>query len=129
MNRVSAPQQARPGPCRCSCQAASAPEIRGTLLNFRPRLLGYCASPERRPKPKGVPAMSMYIGEALVGDGNEVAHIDLMIGSKTGPVGVAFANALSDQKQGFTNLLAVLTANLICKTATVLPIKCSPEAG
>ena len=25
--------------------------------------------------------MSMYIGEALVGEGNEVAHIDLLIGS------------------------------------------------
>ena len=35
--------------------------------------------------------MSMFIGEALAGDGNEVAHIDLLIGSKDGPVGVAFA--------------------------------------
>ena len=67
--------------------------------------------------------MSMYIGEALCGDGNEVAHIDLMIGSKTGPVGVAFANALASQKQGFSNLLAVLTPNLICKPATVLITK------
>ena len=67
--------------------------------------------------------MSMYIGEALVGEGNEIAHIDLMIGSKTGPVGVAFANALSDQKQGHSNLLAVLTPNLICKPATVLITK------
>ncbi len=76
--------------------------------------------------------MSMYIGEALVGEGNEVAHIDLMIGSKTGPVGVAFANALSDQKQGHSNLLAVLTPNLICKPATVLitkvTIKGAPQA-
>ena len=36
--------------------------------------------------------MSMYIGEALVGDGNEIAHIDLLIGNKDGPVGTAFAN-------------------------------------
>ena len=50
----------------------------------------------------------MYIGEALVGDGNEVAHIDLMIGSKDGPVGVAFATALANQKQGFSNLLAAV---------------------
>jgi len=27
------------------------------------------------------------IGEALVGEGNEVAHIDLVIGPKEGPVG------------------------------------------
>ena len=39
---------------------------------------------------------SMYVGEALAGEGNEVAHIDLLIGSKDGPVGVAFANALAD---------------------------------
>jgi 5,6,7,8-tetrahydromethanopterin hydro-lyase len=67
--------------------------------------------------------MSMYIGEALAGDGNEIAHIDLLIGDKAGPVGIAFANALSDQKQGHSNLLAVLTPNLICKPATVLITK------
>jgi 5,6,7,8-tetrahydromethanopterin hydro-lyase len=75
---------------------------------------------------------SMYIGEALVGEGNEIAHIDLLIGSKDGPVGAAFANALSDQKQGHSNLLAVLTPNLICKPATVLitkvTIKGAPQA-
>lgn len=65
----------------------------------------------------------MYIGEALVGDGNEVAHIDLMIGSKTGPVGTAFANALADQKQGHSNLLAVLEPNLAVKPATVMITK------
>ncbi len=69
--------------------------------------------------------MSMYIGEALVGDGNEVAHIDLMIGNKDGPVGAAFAIALSNQKQGHSNLLAVLEPNLICKPATVLITKVS----
>jgi 5,6,7,8-tetrahydromethanopterin hydro-lyase len=67
--------------------------------------------------------MSMYIGEALVGEGNEVAHIDLLIGDKAGPVGMAFAAALADQKQGFSNLLAVLEPNLICKPATVLITK------
>ena len=67
--------------------------------------------------------MSMFIGEALAGDGNEIAHIDLLIGAKTGPVGAAFAHALADQKQGHSNLLAVLTPNLICKPATVLITK------
>jgi 5,6,7,8-tetrahydromethanopterin hydro-lyase len=67
--------------------------------------------------------MSMYIGEALVGEGNEVAHIDLMIGSKDGPVGNAFANALADQKAGHSNLVAVLEPNLIAKPATVLITK------
>lgn len=67
--------------------------------------------------------MSMFIGEALAGDGNEVAHIDLLIGSKDGPVGTAFANALADQKQGHSNLLAVLAPNLAVKPATVLITK------
>lgn len=43
--------------------------------------------------------MSMYIGEALSGEGNEVAHIDLLIGDKDGPVGQAFANALATQSE------------------------------
>ncbi len=67
--------------------------------------------------------MSMYIGEALYGDGNEVAHIDLLIGDKNGPVGHAFAGALANQSKGHSNLLAVLTPNLICKPATVLITK------
>ena len=67
--------------------------------------------------------MSMYVGEALVGEGNEIAHIDLLIGSKDGPVGAAFANALSTQSEGHTNLLAVLTPNLAVKPATVLITK------
>ncbi len=66
--------------------------------------------------------MSMYIGEALVGEGNEIAHIDLMIGSKDGPVGMAFATALSNQKQGFSNLLAGVP-NAICKPAAVMITK------
>ena len=33
-----------------------------------------------------------FLGESLVGDGNEVAHIDLIIGSKSGPAGHAFCN-------------------------------------
>jgi 5,6,7,8-tetrahydromethanopterin hydro-lyase len=65
----------------------------------------------------------MNIGEALAGDGNEVAHIDLLIGDKTGPVGVAFANALANQSVGHSSLLAVLTPNLIAKPATVLITK------
>lgn len=67
--------------------------------------------------------MSMFIGEALSGDGNEVAHIDLLIGDKNGPVGVAFANALARQSDGHTNLLAVLAPNLAVKPSTVMITK------
>lgn len=69
--------------------------------------------------------MSFYVGEALSGDGNEIAHIDLLIGDKSGPVGIAFANALANQSQGHSNLLAVLTPNLAVKPATVMITKVS----
>ena len=68
-------------------------------------------------------AITMNIGEALVGEGNEIAHIDLLIGSKSGPVGTAFATALSNQSAGHTNLLAVLTPNVVAKPATVMITK------
>ncbi len=67
--------------------------------------------------------MAMYVGEALAGEGNEIAHIDLLIGDKHGPVGFAFANALARQSAGHTNLLAVLTPNLAVKPSTVMITK------
>ncbi len=67
--------------------------------------------------------MSMFIGEALTGDGNEIAHIDLLLGSKDGPVGYAYANALARQSEGHSNLLALLTPNLAVKPSTVLITK------
>ncbi|MCP4172279.1 MAG: formaldehyde-activating enzyme [Fuerstiella sp.] len=67
--------------------------------------------------------MSMYVGESLIGEGNEVAHIDLLIGDKSGPVGAAFANALADQKMGHSNLLAVMEPNVAVKPSTVMITK------
>src|SRR5713226_1908100 len=61
-----------------------------------------------------------FIGESLVGDGNEVAHIDLIIGSKSGPAGQAFVSALSNQKDGFSTLLAVVSPNIPAKPDTIL---------
>jgi 5,6,7,8-tetrahydromethanopterin hydro-lyase len=63
------------------------------------------------------------VGESLVGEGNEVAHIDLLIGSKGGPVGQAFAAALLNQKEGHTNLLAVVAPNLPAKPDTLMANK------
>src|SRR5690242_21761332 len=65
-------------------------------------------------------AADFFLGESLVGDGNEVAHIDLVIGSKTGPAGSAFCNALTNNKDGFTSLLAVVAPNLPAKPNTIL---------
>ncbi len=63
---------------------------------------------------------SIMVGESLVGDGNEVAHIDLLIGSKDGPVGAAFAQRLAAQTAGHNGLLAVLAPNVPAKPDTVM---------
>ena len=65
-------------------------------------------------------AADFFLGESLVGEGNEVAHIDLVIGSKSGPAGHAFCNALTNNKDGFTTLLAVVAPNLAAKPDTIL---------
>jgi len=65
-------------------------------------------------------AGSYFIGEALVGEGNEVAHIDLLIGDKSGPIGLAFAQSLSNLSFGHTPLLAVIRPNLPPKPYTVI---------
>jgi 5,6,7,8-tetrahydromethanopterin hydro-lyase len=68
-------------------------------------------------------ASSIMVGESLVGEGNEVAHIDLLIGPKDGPVGEAFAEALINQKEGHTNLLAVVAPNLPTRPDTIIANK------
>ena len=63
----------------------------------------------------------MYrIGEALIGDGPELAHIDLLIGDKFGPVGQAFATGLSNLSVGHTPLTSVIRPNLMTKPATLI---------
>jgi 5,6,7,8-tetrahydromethanopterin hydro-lyase len=62
----------------------------------------------------------LCVGESLVGEGNEVAHIDLLIGPRGSAAETAFANCLTNNKDGFTALLAVVAPNLIAKPATVM---------
>ncbi|MGR9037018.1 MAG: formaldehyde-activating enzyme [Gammaproteobacteria bacterium] len=63
---------------------------------------------------------NLRVGESLVGDGNEVAHIDLMIGPRGSAAESAFAICLSNNKDGFSSLLAVVAPNLMVKPATVM---------
>src|SRR4030066_1698487 len=62
----------------------------------------------------------VLVGEALGGDGNEVAHIDLMMGPRGSAAESAFCNALTNNKDGFSTLLAVVAPNLACKPNTIL---------
>jgi 5,6,7,8-tetrahydromethanopterin hydro-lyase len=62
----------------------------------------------------------VLVGESLKGDGNEVAHIDLIMGPRGSAAETAFCNALTNNKDGFTSLLAVVAPNLLTKPNTVM---------
>lgn len=60
------------------------------------------------------------VGEALVGEEPELAHIDLAIGKKNGAIGQAFLNSLAHPTQGHTPILAVIRPNLPVKPSTLI---------
>ncbi|HDN65473.1 MAG TPA: bifunctional 5,6,7,8-tetrahydromethanopterin hydro-lyase/3-hexulose-6-phosphate synthase [Methanosarcinales archaeon] len=62
----------------------------------------------------------MLIGEALIGEAPELAHVDLIIGEKTGPVGQAFATGMTQLSGGHTPLLSVIRPNLLTKPACLI---------
>ncbi len=62
----------------------------------------------------------VLVGESLQGDGNEVAHIDLLIGPRGSAAESAFANCVTNNKDGFSSLLAVVAPNLMAKPSTVM---------
>jgi len=74
-------------------------------------------------------APTLQVGESLVGEGDEVAHVDVLIGEKSGPVGEAFAHALINEKQGHTNLLAIVAPNLPAKPDTIMSNKVTIEGA
>ncbi|MBY8990257.1 MAG: bifunctional 5,6,7,8-tetrahydromethanopterin hydro-lyase/3-hexulose-6-phosphate synthase [Candidatus Lokiarchaeota archaeon] len=67
-----------------------------------------------------MPKSDYFIGEALIGEGADLAHIDLIIGSKDGPVGISFANALSNPSKGHGGLLGAIRPNLITRPYTII---------
>ncbi len=60
------------------------------------------------------------VGEALIGEEPELAHIDLIMGDKTGPVGQAFATGFTHLSYGHTPLLSVIRPNLLTKPVTLI---------
>jgi bifunctional enzyme Fae/Hps len=60
------------------------------------------------------------VGEALIGKEPEIAHIDLIIGDKQGPVATAFASGLTQLSAGHTPLLGVIRPNLPPKPSTLI---------
>jgi len=70
--------------------------------------------------PEVIEDFNLKIGEALVGEEPEVAHIDLMIGLKNGPLGEAFAKAKASPSPGHEPLVAILEPNLTVKPVTLI---------
>ena len=62
----------------------------------------------------------LCVGEALVGEGNDLAHVDLLIGPRGSSAETAFVTAVTNNKEGFASLLVVLEPNLLVKPATVM---------
>src|SRR5919106_3458222 len=62
----------------------------------------------------------VLVGESLVGEGNEVAHVDLIMGPRGSAAEIAFCNALTNNKEGHSTLLAVVAPNLPAKPNTIL---------
>jgi 5,6,7,8-tetrahydromethanopterin hydro-lyase len=69
--------------------------------------------------PAPPPEPAFRVGEAFEGTGVDVAHVEVLIGDKSGPVGTAFANSLANQTIGHGNLLVVLSPNVAVKPSTV----------
>jgi 4-hydroxy-tetrahydrodipicolinate synthase len=70
--------------------------------------------------PDTITDFKLRVGEALAGQGAEVAHIDLLLGKKDGPLGEAFAKAKATPTPGHEPLLAILEPNLAVKPVTLI---------
>jgi 4-hydroxy-tetrahydrodipicolinate synthase len=70
--------------------------------------------------PETINKFKLRVGEALAGQGAEVAHIDLLIGNRDGPIGEAFAKAKAAPTPGHEPLLAILEPNLAVKPVTLI---------
>jgi formaldehyde-activating enzyme len=70
--------------------------------------------------PEKISDFRLKVGESLVGSRAELAHIDLLIGSKDGPVGDAYARALTHPAKGREGLQVILEPNMQVKPATIM---------
>jgi len=70
--------------------------------------------------PEKISNFSLKVGESLVGDRVELAHIDLLLGKKDGPVGEAYARALTHPAKGREGLQVILEPNMQIKPATIM---------
>ena len=71
----------------------------------------------------------MQIGEGFAGDGANAAHINTVLGSKDGPVGVAWTTALATPRAGHTPFVVVVRPNVPVKPLTLFVNKATVDAA
>jgi 5,6,7,8-tetrahydromethanopterin hydro-lyase len=69
---------------------------------------------------------AVQIGESFIGSGANAAHINTVLGDRTGPVGTAWATALATPSAGHVPFMAVLKPGLPVKPATLFVSKSAP---
>ena len=61
----------------------------------------------------------MLIGESYIGEGAEAAHVNTVLGERTGPVGVAWTTALATPSAGHAPFVAVVIPGIPVKPMTL----------
>ncbi|MDZ8171189.1 formaldehyde-activating enzyme [Microbacterium xanthum] len=70
---------------------------------------------------------AVQIGESFVGEGVNAAHINTVLGERSGPVGTAWATALGSPSEGHVPFVAVLRPSLPVKPLTLFVTKAAPS--
>ncbi|NHC15369.1 formaldehyde-activating enzyme [Motilibacter deserti] len=70
----------------------------------------------------------MLIGESAHGDDLNAAHVNTVLGPRSGPVGVAWATALATPTVGHSPFIAVLAPSVAVKPFTLFVTKATPHS-
>ncbi|GLZ11610.1 aldehyde-activating protein [Actinomadura sp. NBRC 104425] len=70
----------------------------------------------------------IQIGESFIGEGSEAAHINTVLGSRSGPAGTAWATALAAPRSGHVPFVAVLKPGVPAKPVTLFVNKAPIES-
>lgn len=74
----------------------------------------------------------LLIGESFVGTGPNAAHVNTVLGHRSGPAGVAWATALATPSQGHVPFMVVAQPSIVTKPVALFVTKAaisSPEHG
>ena len=69
----------------------------------------------------------LHIGESFIGTGVNAAHINTILGSRTGPAGTAWATALATPSAGHVPFMAVLAPGVAVQPPTLFVTKAAIE--